>query len=116
MNAVRLARSVKQPALSTIRMTCAARGATNASCSLKPWEQSVRVELTKEQEQQLEPLFADVTNAANLGLMGMLVAQVGKDCYGRAFMTVGFIRHAQAKHLVHAATEQLHLPTGDDRA
>lgn len=70
----------------------------------------MRIELTREQEQQLGPLFADVNNAARLGLMGMLVAQVMKIEGKAAFMQVGFIRNAQAKHLVYADIEQVPTP------
>jgi hypothetical protein len=68
------------------------------------------VDLTEEQAQQLAPLFDTVVNAAKLGLIGMLVAQVGKDHGGKASMRVGFVRHARAKELVEQATEQVPTP------
>lgn len=74
----------------------------------------MRVELTDEQIQLIQPLLTDVANAAALGLHGMLVAQIGTYGGGRPCMTVGFIRNAQAKVLERQASEQ--LPTGGSRA
>lgn len=65
------------------------------------------VELTPEQAQQLGPLFDTVVNADKMGLTGMLVAQVMRSpSTGRAYMRVGFVKHHQARQLVHQATEK----------
>lgn len=63
------------------------------------------VKLTPEQAEQLAPLFKAVRAADALSLTGMLVAQVWDDKQlGYAWMRVGFVKHHQAKQLVHQAT------------
>lgn len=78
----------------------------------------MEIDLTPDQIEQLEPLFAGVSAACEMGLPGILVAQVIKenDPDGRRFMRVGFLRHHQALQVVHAATQQLPETVGEPHA
>ena len=68
----------------------------------------MELDLTIEQAQQLGPLFEDVVRAYDMGLPGILVAQVIRERdSGRAYMRVGFVKTHQAAQLVHQATERL---------
>lgn len=64
------------------------------------------VNLTVEQVRALRSQFDQVENSARLGLRGMLVAQLFKDQHGVYRLRTGFVMHAQAKKLIHAAIEE----------
>lgn len=61
---------------------------------------ALRIELTPEQVEQLQPLFDAARNAHTFGRTGMLVAQLLQDSPQRGHLLAGFLPHAKAKLLV----------------
>lgn len=63
----------------------------------------LKIPLTQEQEQLLEPLFARCRQEHEAGSPGMLVAQPVRDENGECYMRVGFLPHEKAKLLTQQA-------------
>jgi hypothetical protein len=65
-------------------------------------DQPLKIELTSEQLQLLEPFFSWAALEAQAGRPGMLVAQIGRD--ERSVMKVAFWEHTRALAVTKALT------------